>query len=306
MALPNVPKAPAAPKPAETAAKAVDLLAAAKARTTSKRPKPQEFTLDPDGPNLVKLALFGQMNAGKTFFLIGPLLEGERVFVVSTDFGGNGLITLVNELKRIGRPELVANLRGLDLNEYDHVTEFWKKPLEYAPTLEEFKPTVIVWEGLSPFQMVIVDEYILSHAPGADKSGELRHAGFTHTQQDWQGMKRGLMRPLDDFIAFMLPDGSRPHKIATFHESKLDINEQTQKSEKGVYLQGAAKSMAGGGFDVILNCFKDEDKEGNVVHKYRATGASDKYAVKNRGFALSGVMDADPQKVWRILTNKGA
>lgn len=306
MAVPNVPKAPAAPAPKVDP---VAGLQAAKERAksaTSKRPKPKEFTLDPNGANLVKLALFGHMNSGKTFFFLGPLLEGERVFIVSTDFGGNGLVTLVNELKRLGRPDLVANIRGIDLNEYDDVVDFWKNPLEYAPSLTDFKPTVVGWEGISPFQMVIVDEYILSHAPGADKSGELRHAGFTHTQQDWQGMKRGLMRPLDAFVAFTLPDGSRPHKIATFHESKFENNEQTNKTEKGVYLQGAAKSLATGGFDVVLQCFSEEDKEGNVEYKYRAKGASEKYAVKNRGFDIKGVFTADPQKVWRKLTNKEA
>jgi len=285
----------------------VDKMKAAKERAkagAAKKPKPQEFTLDAEGTDPIRLALFGQIASGKTFFIVGLLLEGERVFVLSTDFGGNGLITIKNELKRLGRPELLKNLRALDLADYEDLANFWENPLEFAPSIAEFDPTVFVWEGITSFVIDTLDEYILGHAPGADKSGELRHAGFTHTQQDWQGMKRGTMRPMRRFQSFIVNEGHVMHKIATFHESKMENNDLTNKSEKGPYVQGSAKTLVTGGFDVVLQCFKEEKGE-DVAYKYRAVGASDKYAVKNRGFqGIKGVMDADPVKVWRILTNR--
>lgn len=300
---------PAEKKPATVPTSAPSLaekMAAAKARVTgtTKRTRPQEFVLNPEGDDPVKLMLFGPIASGKTFFIVALLLEGERVFVVSTDFGGNGLITVKNELKRLGRLDLLSNLKGLDLATYEDISDFWESPLEFAPSILDFDPTVIVWEGVSAFNIDILDEYILSMAPGAEKSGELRHAGFTHTQQDWQGMKRGTMRQLRHFVSFILPNGKRLHKIVTAHESKPQNNDLTNKTEKGPLLQGSARDLATGGFDVVLQCLKEETKDGEVAYKYRAVGASDKLAVKNRGFALKGVMDADPVKVWRILTNK--
>jgi hypothetical protein len=283
----------------------LDALKAAKERASvaSKRPRPQAFKLSADDADPVKLMLFGPIASGKTFFIVGLLLEGERVFVVSTDFGGNGLITVKNELRRLGRLDLLPNIQGVDPAQYEDLADFWEKPLEFAPEILTFDPTVIMWEGISAFNIDMLDEYILTMAPGAEKSGELRHAGFTHTQQDWQGMKRGTMRQLRNFIAFTLPNGKRLHKIATAHESKSQNNELTNKTEKGPLIQGSARDLATGGFDVVLQCFK-EDKGEEIAYKYRAVGASDKHAVKNRGFNIKGVMEADPQKVWRILTNK--
>lgn len=282
-----------------------DKMAAAKARAkggTSKA-RPQEFSLDPGGNNLIKVLLFGAIAAGKTYFYLGPLLNGEKVFVLSTDFGGDGLITLVNALVEMKREDLIPNIKGLNLSNYEDLAEFWDDPLAFAPTLETFDPTVFGWEGTSAFNIDMLDEYILSMAPGAANSGELRHAGFTHTTQDWQGMKRGTMRQFRKALAFALPNGKRLHKIVTSHESKPQNNELTNKTERGPLIQGSARDLVGGGFDVVLQCFK-EDKGEEIGYKYRAVGASDKYAVKNRGFKLKGVMDADPAKVWGILTGR--
>src|SRR5689334_7362646 len=116
-----------------------------RAQATSSRPKPQEFSLNPEGDDPVKLLLFGPIASGKTFLIVGLLLEGERVFVVSSDFGGDGLITVKNELRRIGRLDLLANLRGLNLATYEDIADFWEKPLTFAPTILDFDPTVIMW-----------------------------------------------------------------------------------------------------------------------------------------------------------------
>jgi hypothetical protein len=301
MAVTPAEKAPAAP----AAVSLADKMKAAKARATgsTKKPRPQEYSLNAEGDDPVKLMLFGSIGSGKSFFIVGMLLEGERVFVLSTDFGGNGLVSVKNELKRLGRLDLLKNLRGVDLATYEDLADFWDAPLEFAPTILEFDPTVFMWEGASAFNIDMLDEYILTMAPGAEKSGELRHAGFTHTTQDWQGMKRGTMRQFRRAISFTLPNGKRMHKIVTAHESKMQNNELTNRTEKGPLIQGSARDLIGGGFDVVLQCLKEEKGE-DIVYKYRAVGASDKLAVKNRGFAIKGVMEADPQKVWRILTNK--
>lgn len=282
-------------------------MAAAKARAkgATARHRPAPYNLNAEGDDPVKLMLFGHLASGKTYFIIGLLLSGERVYVLSSDFGGNGLLTVKNALKSIGRLDLLKNIRGLDVSTYDDVIDFLENPVAFDAEIEKFDPTAFMWEGFSSFNIDILDEYILSMAPGANNAGDLRHAGFTHTQQDWQGMKRGTLRALRKALAFSLPSGKRIHKIVTAHQSKPTNNELTNQTERGPLIQSSARDLAGGGFDVILQCYKEEEKETKEVkHFYRCTGASDKFSVKNRGFQLKAVMEADPEKVWKILTNR--
>jgi hypothetical protein len=97
-------------------------------------------------------------------------------------------------------------------------------------------------------------------------------------------------------------NGKHVHKMMTSLQAKADINEMTQKTETAPLVQGSAKEFMGGGFDVVVNCFKTEDKEGKEEFFYRFVGDGAKYAVKNRGFNLKGVMPADPVHLWKVLT----
>jgi len=276
-----------------------------KATVKNTRAKPQAYAIKDTSDLATKLLLYGHSGSGKTFFLVGVLLAGERILVLSTDFGGNGLLTVVNELKRIGRLDLLDNLRALDLAEYEDIRDFFDDSVSFVPDLMTFNPTVLVWEGFSYFNIGILDEYILSKAPGAEGAGELRHEGFTHTKQDWQGMKRGTVRLLGKFMAWTLPNGGKVHKILTCLEAQPEIDDLTQKSLRSVLVHGTGKALIGPPFDAVIETYKEEKKGGEAVEfKYRCEGASDKFLVKSRGFQLNPIENAEPERIWRILTGK--
>jgi hypothetical protein len=229
------------------------------------------------------------------------LEAGERVLVMSSDFGSNGLKTVKNELKRRGKSDLVKNLRVIDVSTYEDVVGFFEAPTDYFPEICEFDPTVFVWEGFSSFNVDMLDEYILSMAPGADNAGEMRHQGWTHTKQDWQGMKRGTVRTVRKFLAFVLPNGKRLAKVLTALEAQPDVNDLTQKTERSVLVHGTGKSLMGPAFDAIFQTFKEE-KDGKVNFFYRTAG--EKVLTKSRGYQLKPVEEGDPTRLWKILTGK--
>ncbi len=282
-------------------------LAKTKSALSVTRPKPQAYTVEDVKDLATKLLIYGHSGSGKTYFIVGLLEAGERVLVLSTDFGGNGLVTVVNALKRRGKVDLLKNLRALDLATFEDITGFFDNPVEYFPGLLEFDPTVLMWEGFSFYNIGILDEYILSMAPGAEGAGEMRHEGWTHTKQDWQGMKRGTVRGLGKFMAWTLPNGKSPHKIVTCLEAQPDVDDLTQKSLRSVLVHGTGKSLMGPAFDAVIETFKDEKKNGDntvVEFKYRCEGASDKFLVKSRGFDLQPIEPAEPERIWKVLTGK--
>ena len=273
-----------------------------RAKAAAQRPRPQAYSLTESDPT--KLLVYGHSGSGKTFVIVGCLIHGERVLVLSTDFGSNGLKTVKNELRKRGKLNLLNNLRVLDLASYEDIEAFLKDPTPFVPDLAEFDPTVLVWEGFSTFNIDILDEYILSHAPSAEGAGELRRAGLAHNKQDWQGMKRGTVRGLRYFFAFVLPNGKQVHKILTCLEAQPETDELTQKTQRSVLVHGTGKSLMAPGFDVIIEVFKEESKDGLVNYFYRCDGDSQKYLLKNRGFELKPVEPADPVRLWSILTDK--
>lgn len=147
-------------------------------------------------------------------------------------------------------------------------------------------------EGFSIFNNDLLDEY-------SDKNDEFRDVteGFAH----WYDIKRATMRALRKFFGFILPDGTRMHKIMTSLEGKAQVNKMTNESEKAPLVQTGARDFVGGGFDVVINCCKEESKDGHEEFFYRCAGASSKYAVKNRDFALKPVEKADPERIWKVL-----
>lgn len=295
-------------------------LAAAKKRSggVAGKPKPAAYSLDDDTAAPPKLMIYAHSGCGKTYFIVGLLLEGERVFVLSTDFGSNGLATVKNALRKMPQyfnvetdewtpagKEILSRVRAIDLSTYPQVVDFIDNPLDFAPDLDTWAPTVMMWEGFTTFNVDILDEHILSFAPGAENSGDLRYEGFTHTKQDWQGMKRGTVRPVRKFMALTLPNGKPMAKILTTLESGgAELNTLTQKVEKTALVHGTGRALMGPAFDVILEAFK-VTKDGETKYYYRCEGDSDKYLVKSRGYDLKPVEDADPARVWRKIRSVG-
>jgi len=269
-------------------------------RSKDDRPRPKSYSLEDDVEDVDKILAYGHTGTGKTYLLIGPLLAGLKLFVMSCDFGTNGLKTVRRALKKAGEPELLKNIRGIDLSTFHDVEDFLEEPLSLVEDLVEFGPDVLVFEGFSSFNIDILDEYILNHAPGAEGAGALRKAGWTHTQQDWQGMKRGTIRTLRKFLSFRLPDGKPVHKILTCLEANTDVNTLTNRAEKGVLVHGTGKALMGPAFDLILETYVEETEHG-PVYKYRFVGDSGKYLVKSRGYDMKPVEIADPLAVWNKI-----
>ena len=278
-------------------------LKASKAKTAvaAGKAKPKPRTMGDVGATPVKLGIYGHTGTGKTHMLLGPLNENERLYVLSADFGSNGLITLENYYRKFFPDKLkdaMARVRFLELDSYTDTEGFLLSPRDYDSEIEGYDPTVLAFEGFSSFNIDILDEHILSYAPGADGAGELRKAGFTHTQQDWQGMKRGTLRVLRYFLGWQL---TKPvHKILTSLESAPDVNDLTNKTERTMLIHGTARNLMGPAFDVIIECSKKEGAEG-MEWFYRCDGASDKFLVKGRGFPLLPMERADPVHLWKVL-----
>ncbi len=274
------------------------------------KPLPKAYSLLEDASTPIKMLIYGFTGGGKTFFVVGLLLAGEKVFVLSTDFGANGLVTVKNELRRRGRLDLLSNLRVLDLGDYEHIIKFLEEPGVFVTDLNDYDPTVFVWEGFSSFNIDILDEYILTKAPGAEGAGELRHAGFTHTKQDWQGMKRGTGRAVRKFLNFSLPNGKPIHKIMTALESTPQNDAFTNKTARGALVHGSGRDLMGPGFDVIIEAFKAAPKgteeEDKISFFYRCEGDSEKYQLKARGYDLKPIEPADPERIWKILRDQSA
>ncbi len=281
---------------------ALDALLTKEKTVKAPRVRPQATRLSADLP--VKVALFGPIASGKTKFLEGPLICGERILSLSTDFGGNGLLTVKNGLKKLGRSELVENVINVDVSVYEDVIEFLDDPVQFfkdiggAEALLQFDPTVFFWDGGSTCQIDYLDEYS-DRFP--DKIASMSGDKYRH----WYDIKRATSRMFKKYFALTL-SGKPMHKIMTFVEDKQDVNEITQVTEKAPLIQGGAKALCTGGFDVVLNCFSEEEKggSGELKYYYRTKAASGKYAVKNRDFNLKPVEEASPERIWRLLTGK--
>lgn len=258
------------------------------------RPRPQAKKMAKS--KFRKVLGFGLLGSGKTSLIEGPLECGERVFVASADFGGHGLVSVENWASKNDKMALFENnLMNVNLGNYEEVVEFLTKPLLYAPDIVEFDPTVFFFDGYSTFQNDYLDEYSEEHE---SEFRSLSDDKYGH----WFDVKRGTLRSLRKILAFTLPNGKDLHKIVTTLQAKPDTNEMTQKSEIMPLIQGGAKEFTGGGFDVVLNCSREEDADGKETFWYRFGGDGSKYAVKNRGFDLAGKMPADPVKLWKVLT----
>lgn len=258
------------------------------------RPRPQAKKMGKS--KFRKVLGFGLLGSGKTYLMDGPLECGERVFVASADFGGHGLVSVENAFVKKGLANVYENnIMNVNLGNYEEVIEFFDQPILYAPDINDFDPTVLFFDGFSTFNNDYLDEY------SEDEDSQFRSLSddkYGH----WYDIKRATLRGLRKFFAFTLPNGKEVHKIMTTLQAKPDTNEMTQKTEIMPLIQGGAKEFTVGGFDVVLNCFREEDAEGKEKFYYRFGGDGSKYAVKNRGFELQGKMEADPVKLWKVLT----
>lgn len=286
--------------PKEAAAQA----AAARVSKAAKANAP-EVTMR-SGAELVatrKIGLVGNSGAGKTYFLKAALLAGCNIAVMSTDLGGNGLATLEGEARVLGcLDRFHKQVRGFDFTESSKVMGYVAGAYNDLLCADGWSPDVEMWDGFSTFNQVTADREV--GEPRSQSGEEDKYAYF-------RKVARKTLHPLELFFAREV-GGKRPHKIVTFAAD--DVKDETGKPTGVIkaMIQGKANKISKLGFDLVLYLYTTKSKvlEGGkatfqTVYKYRTGGASDKFPVmKNRGFDLPEIMDADPCVVWEVLTGQ--
>lgn len=271
------------------------LAAAATGRTpsanvaTKKKFQIEAKTLDQElgDAMLHRLLGFGHSGVGKTTAIIAFLEMGMKVFVLSTDVGGDGLNTVRNALA--ARPELLANLMYIHIDDYEPLDAFLEDPVTLGgPVYAAFEPDVQVWDGYTGFQMHHVEEYV----DGDSSISELQFDIPT-----WGKIRRASLRELARFMKLRTPSGRKVHKYVTCLESKPKENDLTGERRKAPLIQGTAGSIVEAAFDLIIEMRLNEKKE----FEYRCIGTSG-IAAKSRGYRLNAVEPGDMKKLWAKLT----
>lgn len=280
------------------------------------------------GSQGVKLLIYGPIGSGKTYGLTDLVLLGERLLVVSTEQGGNGLVSIRNELLKRNKPELYdTHIRSLDLSEYDQVQQAFAKakdaegrlyPALYDiyPELREFQPTTLVWEGLTNFQLQHINNHLLKDHLRVEDSPKFESSkGGTDKYAYWGAVGRALSKTHQAFITLTDPDMDWNH-ILTVHDKA-----EWKRDEKGnrapgqkkpiaidLALQGSGDKAVKEAYDLIVLTRKDEVRDikqplnpPSFRHVYQVVGGSNEATVKSRGWDLEPEFDADLGRVWREL-----
>lgn len=264
-------------------------------------PLPKVQHLDAANSNFLKIMVFGEPGSGKTDAIVGFLLAGLKIFVLTTDLGGSGLITVSNRLKALDREDLLANIKNVDLNEVPHIITFLEHPEKVYPEIYEFDPDMLVWEGFSFFQTVVLDEYVLETEQIGKSEIELRDKGLFAVQTDWNAMRRGAMRYSNKFLQMHNKQtGQLWHKYMTFQEDMPERDKEGKELstyKRKPLLYTAANTLMRAGFDLVIHMAVLQGSQGKIDYKYRTQSSPTLYA-KNRGMAILPEEPADMQALW--------
>lgn len=241
--------------------------------------------------------LIGRPGRGKTHAIAELILSGLRVFMVSTDSGGdNGINTIKARVLASGKDlTYVQNhLRWVHVDVGDAVGEGRSALMEYLKSLRDlsafgdFKPDVLVWEGFTNYQgNFIVDEF-------DDEEG-----GVENFKQ-WGKISTATIRDLEYF--FKIPvlykivscqEGEKRVKVKVGMDAKNQpIFEDRKVNTGGADLKTSAVKSVMAAFDVSI--VMGIDKDGKYVYTVKCgDGDGGKKRVK-----LPEEMPADFMKVW--------
>jgi hypothetical protein len=278
--------------------------------------RPTARLLSDDNP-CPKLLAIGDYATGKTEFLLGPLLAGERLWVVETD-NGSGLTTIramldpaLGNPRCLNRTDLLRNVYSVVIPSYKHFLEFLRTPALYFPDLAAFDPTVSVWEGLANFQTNYIDAEILKDEEQDPTEASL---DIEDKFEYYRKLKRATLRAVNLFLLLGGPRGYLP-KIVTVLRNTEYKSEGTGKATHRVartdlftgekrpaaLLAGSAESHLMPAFDVIFAAEKEapvsDDPLDTTVYppeyRYRF--------VKNRYGNTGDATPADPSALWTAV-----
>lgn len=259
-------------------------------------------SLDDSESFSLKILAYGDVGTGKTYAIHGFLDLGWKVFVLSTDYGGDGLNTL-----RSAPPEKKANLRFIQPRTYEETQLFLRSPDKVFPEIYDWDPDVLVWDGFSTFHYQYVQPYILGfEAKGRDVS-EMRELGLEPVLSDWSPIFRATMDSLELFLGLRNEKtGKAWHKYVTAHmQSDItpQLTPQQKRQKRGPLLQGSSKVIIGAGFDLVFVTEAVSTPSGTV---YRYILDPAQYLTKARGIKLESKEPADMKAlIEKIFTQLG-
>lgn len=267
-----------------------------------------------DGQDDVKVLMLGQTGSGKTKCLsdilqtTNPDGTPTRIFVASTDIGGQGLRSVKDDLLTKGRQDLLANLKWFHFRDYESFAAFTSDPgcveIDGKP-FWDFDPNVLAWDGLANFQESHVWRYIMDLEPLAKDSTEVRDAGVQAGQAEWGQIRRVSILQTDLFVSLQHPTKGKPlHKLVTCLLDQGKESKLTKETTVGPLIMGAARDYIGPAFDVILTA-QAQQAPGTKLANYRySCQVGGKFMAKIRGQQLpeEALKAADMKSLWEHLT----
>lgn len=245
----------------------------------------------------LNIFLVGKPGSGKTNALAQLVLAGYKLFIVSTDAGGdNGINTIKAQVIAAGKDleYLRAHLRWVHVDIGDQVGEGRSALLEFLKSLRSegafgnFSPDVLVWEGFANYQAnYIVDEF-------DDDEG-----GVDNFKQ-WGKISTATVRDLEYFCKIpatyrivTCQEGQKSVKIKVGVDAKgQPIMEDRRVDTGGAALKTGATRSVLAAFDLIIRL--GIDKDGKYMYNVKCGADSEgKKRVK-----LPEEMPADFLKVW--------
>lgn len=264
-----------------------------------------------------KALLFGATGSGKTHAIVGLLEHGFKVLVISTDIGGDGLVTVKTALKQKGKGQLLDNCMSLVFSSYDEVTEFLNTPESVYPEIYTDGIDWLVWDGFSSFQQTLLSDKIGEMTPQRTDNKEVseaRESGLQLELQDWGMVKSGTVRALDKFLKLHnRKTGQVFHKLLTCLEGIRSVRSgsgvnavTTYVDAKEPMLQGAAAKLIGPAFDLILNTRIVAGDTENVPrqYKYVCAGSETLAGAKTRGLVLDPIEPGNFYDLWTKIATQ--
>lgn len=264
----------------------------------------------------VKIMFFGPWSSGKSYSIVGLLLSGLKVLVMTTDVGGSGMNAVKLALRHAGKEELLDNLYEVVINGDDELQEFLLTPRSFFPDIYTVDLDWVVWDGFGAWQQVDLSERIGGMAVPRAGNKELPQAveeGLQFEQQQWGMMRNATIRAVHKFCSLKNKEtGKIWHKIVTVQEGVKSKKVEAGKDASSLtethmpLVQGAGGVLMGGAFDLIIRTHevKETDSKGIVSSKYLYELKGENHMSKNRGFKLPNVMPADMQELWKSIASQ--
>jgi hypothetical protein len=287
---------------------------AAKKAPASKRPQVKKLS-DTSG-RYFKIGVYGDFGTGKTFGLVDLIaVHGLKVLVVSTDVGGDGLLSVIAELRKRGRADLAeTNVYHVTLSTYEEFVEFCDTPKLFFPEIYEVGLDLLAWDGFSSFQQYQVSEHVDSLGTILDREGNVI------TQKYWGEIKNASIKNLNRFLYMHnRQTGKLWHKyltmLVTDSASEAALAKATTEAErqklmkdvKTPWIQGAAAKIIGPAFDIFMRTGtrgtrKEDGTKGPAEFVYHVI-PDEKQKAKLRGLEFPAVIPANMGTVWTALMN---